>query len=55
MLDTTIRKQTQKHNTTYVGHHYTSADTKTQHNICWTPLRKQTQKHNTTYVGHHYA
>jgi len=23
MLDTTIRKQTQNHNTTYVGHHYT--------------------------------
>jgi Flp pilus assembly protein TadB len=22
MLDTTMRKQTQKHNTTYVGHHY---------------------------------
>jgi ribulose 1,5-bisphosphate synthetase/thiazole synthase len=64
VLDTTIHKQ--KHNTICVRHHYTQ--TKTQHNMCWTPLytNKNTtqyvldttihkQKHNTICVRHHYT
>jgi quinolinate synthase len=65
VLDTTkhkTKKNKQIHNTICVGHHYTQDEekqTKTQHNMCWTPLntrrRKTKQNKNTICVGHHYT
>ena len=50
VLYTTIYKQTQKHNTICVVHHYIQTNTKTQHNMCCTPLYTNKHKNTTQYV-----